>query len=265
MTRGARRSRISRARAHRANIWEKPTRGKPVRASSDDRGNGTRIPHAPGEAVTRPSGSTIAAFVCAALIGLLYVSPVLEGRGADRARLADLDRPPGGPDPHQLRQVVGAAAAPLPRRRQLRRVPDLLPEPLGLADQRRRRSAGLSRHDRAGGPLRPAAGLRVPAAQLPVDRGRRRRPPRGARREPAHLPRRQLVLLRPTRPRLRPAAQQRAPRAVPRDLARDGAEPGLGAAAALPEPHAPRLPRLQSNARGLRRSPARRRCSTPTR
>ncbi len=51
-----------------ANIWEKATPGKPV----------TRIGHAPDPLVRRPSGWTVAAFACAALVGLLYVSPVLK-------------------------------------------------------------------------------------------------------------------------------------------------------------------------------------------
>ena len=153
---------------------------------------------------------------------------------------------------------MGAAAPSLPGRRQLRRVPDLLPLPLGLAGQRRGRSAWSSRDERAGGAVRPAAGRGVPAAELRLARGRHRRPSRGARREPADLARRQLRFPGSPRAGVGAVASGRAPRPVPGDLPRHGPEPRLGADAAVPEPHAPSLPRRQPGTGDrVRRAPRR--------
>ena len=173
MTRGARAPGSPALVLTRANIWEKPTPGKPCEP---------RIPHAPGERMKRPSGPTIAAFVCAALVGLLYVSPVLK----DVARTGLdwpiwIDHPEGLihtnygkwwvlPPHHYL---VDGSSGEFPIY-----YPSLSDSLINVVAE----ALGLSRHDRAGGPLRPAAGLCVPAPELPVDRGRRRRPPRGARR-----------------------------------------------------------------------------------
>ena len=177
----------------------------------------------------RPSGPTIAAFVCAVLVGLLYVSPVLK----DVVRTG-LDWPIWIDHPEGLMnttpgQVVGAAASPLPRRRVSGEFPiyyqslsdsilNVIAEPLGIP--------AMTVQAVLFGPLLGFSFLLLNYLSIAAVVSR---PARGARRQPPDLPRRQLLVPRPPRPGLRPAAQQRPPRAVPRDLARDGPEPRLGA------------------------------------
>ena len=204
----------------------------------------------------RPSGTTLVAVACAALLVVSVREPGAPRRAAHRPRLADLDRPPRGPDPHQHGQVAGRAAAPLLRRGSERRVPPVLPEPLGHAAEPRRRAARHSGHDGPGRPLRPARGRCVPLVQLPGARPRAARPPRGARRERRACARRQRCLRRSARPGVGLVAEHGPPRALPRDLARDVAEPRLGAVPPRALPRLSRLPRVHTGARARRRPAA---------
>ena len=204
----------------------------------------------------RPSGPTLAALVCSALVALLYVSPVLP----DVARTGLdwpiwIDHPEGlihtnygkwwALPPHHY--LVDGSSGEFPIY-----YPCLSDSLVNVAAA----ALGVPAMSAAGGAVRPAPGRGVPAAELPLARGRARRPSRGARREPADLARRQLLLPGSPRAGVGAVASGSAPRPVPGHLARHGPEPRLGADAAVPEPHASRLPRRQPGAGGrVRRAP----------
>ncbi len=132
----------------------------------------------------RPSGPTIAALVCAVLVGLLYVSPVLK----DVARTGLdwpiwIDHPEGLMNttlgkwwvlpPHHYLVDGGSGEFPIYYQSLSDSILNVIAEPLGH-----------SRDDGAGGPLRPLAGL-LASCSSTTSRSRRSSPTGAWRSSPA--------------------------------------------------------------------------------